>query len=193
MEALRECPNQSFIGLRKETRPKCPCLALYPQCYKGHNKVSPQRGCKSQGQKIIIYLDTYKRLRTMLHDAQTVEDRDVGHLGREKICNSSGSLETILHKVNVFFFLFPPPTKHQRFSDKASEDTPIREERALSIYILGRMVRIHGKEHSDLRSTRFSIIRHIFCIWPLGTVCLLSYQSFQGAEYMRLDFNVLPR
>lgn len=71
------------------------------------------------------------------------------------------------------FVLIISPIKHQGLSDTASEDIPMREAEAVSIYILERMVRIHGMEHSDLRRIRFSTIRHIFCMLSLGTVCLL--------------------
>lgn len=124
-------------------------------------------------------MDASTRLSTCYTMPRLLKTGMWGHLGRENICNSSGSLETILHKVNVCFSSYSlPPTKHQRFSDKASEGTPMREERVVSIYSLGRLVRIHAREHSNLRSTRFSIIRHIFCMLPLGTVCLLFHKSF---------------
>lgn len=69
-------------------------------------------------------------------------------------------------------------TKHQGFSDTVSEESPMRDVGAVSIYSLGRVVRIHGREHSYSRNLRFFTTRHIFCLLSLSTVCLL----FHGAE-----------
>ena len=158
---------------KEETR--CPSPVLYPQSHMAQTKVTLREVAIARDRKLLSPTDTYTRLSRCCTMPRPLKTGMWGHLKKENTCNSLGSLcRQSCTKLMHVFVLIISPIKHQGLSDTASEDIPMREAGAVSIYILERMVRIHGREHSDLRRIRrFSTIRHIFCMLSLGTVFLL--------------------